>query len=59
MQTEAVHSQDGTSLGDSQWKTEERDWLLTVSIVLGLAVVIGASIAVSSGGNGFFMGIGK
>jgi hypothetical protein len=40
-----------------QWEKEEREWLITVLIVLGVALLIGATVSASSGGNGFFLGI--
>lgn len=44
---------------DSKWKKDEQEWLLMVLIVLGVAVVFGAAISASSGGNGFFLGINQ
>ena len=57
MQTNTAYSENPVADFDTQWKKEEREWLLMVLIVLGLAIVLGATISASSGGNGFFLGI--
>ena len=57
VQTVPGFSENPVADFDSQWKKEEKEWLLMVAIVLGLAIVLGATIAASSGGNGFFLGI--
>jgi uncharacterized protein YceK len=57
MQTNTTYSENPAADFDTQWKKEEREWLLMVLIVLGFAIVLGATISASSGGNGFFLGI--
>ena len=57
VQTVPGFSENPVADFDSQWRKEEKEWLLMVAIVLGLAIVLGATIAASSGGNGFFLGI--
>lgn len=57
IQTYTTYSDNAVTDFDTQWKKEEREWLLMVLIVLGLAIVLGASISAASGGNGFFLGI--
>ena len=57
MQTNTAYPEQTVADFDTQWKKEEREWLLMVLIVLGLAIVLGATISASSGGNGFFLGI--
>ena len=57
LQTNAAYSENPVADFDTQWKKEEREWLLMVLIVLGFAIVLGATISASSGGNGFFLGI--
>jgi len=57
MQTNTAYSENPVADFDTQWKKEEREWLFMVLIVLGFAVVLGATISASSGGNGFFLGI--
>jgi len=57
MQTNTAYSENPLADFDTQWKKEEREWLLMVLIVLGFAIVLGATISASSGGNGFFLGI--
>lgn len=45
----------------SQWEKEkekeEKEWLTVVLIILGVALLIGATVSVSSGGGGFSLGI--
>jgi len=57
MQTNTTYSENPVVDFDTQWKKEEREWLIMVLIVLGVAIVLGATISASSGGNGFFLGI--
>jgi hypothetical protein len=57
LQTNTAYSENPAADFDTQWKKEEREWLLMVLIVLGFAVVLGATISASSGGNVFFLGI--
>jgi len=57
--TDTAYSENAVTDFDTQWKKDEREWLLMVFIVLGLAVVLGASISAASGGNGFFLGINR
>jgi uncharacterized protein YceK len=57
LQTNTAYSENPAADFDTQWKKEEREWLFMVLIVLGFAVVLGATISASSGGNGFFLGI--
>jgi hypothetical protein len=57
MQTNSAYPQNPATDFDSQLKKEEREWLLVVAIVLGLALVLGATIAASSRGNGLSLGI--
>ena len=57
MQTNTPYP-DGTMADQgAQWKKEEKEWWLMVLIVLGIAIAVGATIAVSSGGGGFSMGV--
>jgi uncharacterized protein YceK len=57
MQTNTAYSGNPLADFDTQWKKDEREWLLMVLIVLGFATVLGATISASSGGSGFFLGI--
>jgi uncharacterized protein YceK len=57
LQTNTAYPENPAADFDTQWKKEEREWLLMVLIVLGFAIVLGATISASSGGNGFFLGI--
>ena len=57
VQTNTAYSENPVADFDTKWKKDEREWLLMAAIVLGLAIVLGATIAASSGGNGFFLGI--
>ena len=57
VQTVPAFSENPVTDFDAEWKKDEREWLLMVAIVLGLAIVFGAAITASSGGNGFFLGI--
>ena len=57
MQTNTAYSEITVADFDTQRKKEEREWLLMVLIVLGVAIAVGATIAVSSGGGGFSMGV--
>jgi uncharacterized protein YceK len=57
MQTNTAYSEHTVTDWETQWKKEEREWLIAVLIVLGFAIVLGATISASSGGNGFFLGI--
>lgn len=57
MQTNSPYPENPVTDFDTKWKKDEREWLLMVAIVLGLAIVLGATISASSGGNGFFLGI--
>jgi len=45
----------------SQWEKErdkeEKEWLTVVLIILGVALLIGATVSASSGGGGFSLGI--
>jgi uncharacterized protein YceK len=59
MQTNPAYSENTVADWETQRKKEEREWLLTVLIVLGIAIVVGSTIAVSSGGGGFFLGINQ
>ena len=59
MQTNSPYPGNPVTDFDAKWKQDEREWLLMVAIVLGLAIVLGATISASSGGNGFFLGINK
>jgi uncharacterized protein YceK len=59
MQTNTAYSENPVADFDTKWKKDEREWLLMVLIVLGFAIVLGASISASSGGDGFFLGINK
>jgi uncharacterized protein YceK len=56
-QTTTAYSENPIADFDTQKKKGEREWLLTVLIVLGIAIVLGATISASSGGGGFFLGI--
>jgi hypothetical protein len=41
-----------------QKEKDEREWLITVLIILGIAIALGAmAIPTSSGGDGFFLEI--
>jgi hypothetical protein len=57
MQTNPAYSENPVADFDAKWKKDEREWLLMVLIVLGFAIVLGATISASSGGNGFFLGV--
>ena len=57
VQTNNPYPENPVADFDTKWKKDEREWLLMAAIVLGLAIVLGATIAASSGGNGFFLGI--
>ncbi len=57
MQTTTAYSENTVADFDTQMKKDQREWLLTVLIVLGIAIALGATISASSGGNGFFLGI--
>jgi hypothetical protein len=57
MQPNSAYPEHPNSNFDARWKKEEKEWLLMVAIVLGLAIVLGATIAASSGGNGLSLGI--
>jgi uncharacterized protein YceK len=56
MQTDTAYSTNTLSDRQAEWKKEEREWLLAVLIVLGVAIALGATISASSGGGGFFLG---
>ena len=57
IQTTSVYSENTVADFDTQKKKEEREFLLMVLIVLGIAIALGATISAASGGGGFFMGI--
>jgi len=57
MQTSTAYSENSVADFDTQMKKEEKEWMLMVLIVLGIALAVGATISASSGGNGFFMGV--
>lgn len=57
MQTNTPYPENPVADFDTKWKKDEREWLLMVLIVLGFAIVLGATISASSGGDGFFLGI--
>jgi uncharacterized protein YceK len=57
MQTTTAYSENPAADFDTQMKKDQREWLLMALIVLGIAIALGAAISVSSGGNGFFLGI--
>jgi uncharacterized protein YceK len=57
MQTDTAYSEKRVPDFDTEWKKEEREWLLMVLIILGVAIAVGATIAISSGGGGFSMGV--
>ena len=57
MQTNSPYPENSVADFDTKWKKDEREWLLMVLIVLGFAIVLGATISASSGGDGFFLGI--
>jgi ABC-type uncharacterized transport system permease subunit len=59
MQPDSGYSENAVADFDAKWKKDEREWLLMVLIVLGVAVAFGAAISASSGGNGFSLGINK
>jgi uncharacterized protein YceK len=57
MQTNTAYSENPVADFDTKMKKDQREWLLMALIVLGIAIVLGATISASSGGNGFFLGI--
>jgi len=57
MQTTTAYSENPVADFDTQMKKNEREWLLMALIVLGIAIVLGATISAASGGNGFFLGV--
>jgi uncharacterized protein YceK len=57
MPTDTAYPGNSEADFDTRWKKDEREWLLMVLIVLGFAIVLGATISASSGGNGFSLGI--
>jgi hypothetical protein len=59
MQTDTAYTENTMSDWDTQWKKEEKEWLLMVLIVLGVAIVLGATISAAAGGNGLFIGVNK
>ena len=56
IQTTTAYSENPITDFETEKKKEEREWLLMVLIVLGIAIVCGATIYASSGENGFFIG---
>lgn len=57
MQTAAPYSENSMADFDTQVKKEEKEWMLMVLIILGIAIAVGATVALSSGGSGFSMGV--
>jgi uncharacterized protein YceK len=57
MQTNTAYSEKTVTDWETQWEKEEREWLIAVLIVLGIAIVLGVTISASSGGDGLFLGI--
>jgi len=57
IQTNNPYPENPVTDFDTKWKKDEREWLIMMAIVLGLALVLGATISASSGGNGLFLGI--
>ena len=56
MQTTTAYSENPVADVDTQMKKDQKEWLLMALIVLGIAIVLGATISDASGGNGFFLG---
>ncbi len=56
IQTTTAYSENPITDFETEKKKEEKEWLLMVLIVLGIAIVCGATIYASSGENGFFIG---
>jgi len=59
VQQNADYSANAVADFDAKWRKDEKEWLLMVLIVLGVAVVLGAAISASSGGNGFSLGVNR
>lgn len=57
MQTNAAYSENFVADTKSQTEKDTREWLITVLIILGVAIALGATISASSGGDGFFLGV--
>jgi hypothetical protein len=57
MQTTPAYPENPVNDFAAQKQKEEREWLLMVLLVLGIAIVLGATISASSGGGGFSLGV--
>jgi len=57
MQTTTAYSENPIADFDTQMKKDQREWLLMVLIVLGIAIAVGATISAASGGHGFIIGL--
>jgi uncharacterized protein YceK len=52
VQTKTAYPESSVTDAISQKEKDEREWLLTVLIILGIAIALGATISASSGGDG-------
>ncbi len=57
IQTNTAYTENYVADTKSQTEKDTREWLITVLIILGIAIALGATISASSGGDGFFLGV--
>lgn len=44
---------------DTQMNKDAREWMLTMLIVIGVAILVGATVSASFGGNGLYVGVNQ
>ena len=44
---------------DAQMKKDAREWMMTMLIVIGVAILVGATVSASFGGNGLYVGVNQ
>jgi len=59
VQANAAYSGDTAADREAQLKKDKIEWWLVALIVLGVAIAVGATVAISSGGGGFSAGINR
>jgi len=59
MQPNAAYTGDTIRDRDAQLKKDATEWWIVALVVLGIAIAVGATVAISSGGGGFSAGVNK
>jgi len=57
MQTNTAYSENFLADRESQMEKSQKEWLIAVLLILGVAIVAGAAISASSGSGGLSVGI--